>query len=179
MTPHEIDISWQVLAQIMGQWAGDTDLAEVTPLAGGSINTTLKLSTHSGKSAVLKITPHRVDKSYSDEAWQLALLREAGVPVPDVYIYKLGTLDDPFSYILMEFVEGLDFAAAKSCCTAEQFDALQIELAGIVSRMHTKTSPHYMRASNGDTKQFDNWPTCYREIFDPIWKEIDKSNVLP
>src|SRR5437763_14097063 len=84
MTPHEIDISWQVLGQSMRQWAGDdAELAEVTPMTGGSTNTTLKLGTKNGQQAVLKSTPHRVDRAHTDEAWQLALLREAGVPVPE------------------------------------------------------------------------------------------------
>jgi fructosamine-3-kinase len=180
MTPHEIDISWQVLGQITRQWAGnDAELAEVTPLTGGSVNITLKLSTKTGQNAVLKITPHRVDKSHTDEAWQLALLREAGVPVPDVYVYKLGTLDDPFSYILMEFVEGMDLAAAKSCCTAEQYESIQSDLADIVLKMHAKTGSHYMRVCDGEPKRFENWAECYRAIFDPIWREVDKSNVLP
>jgi len=180
MTPHEIDISWQVLGQIIRQWAGDdAELAQVTPMTGGSINTTLKLATKNGQEAVLKITPHRVDRAHTDEAWQLALLREAGVPVPQVYIYKLGTLDDPFSYILMEFVDGMDLTAAKGCCTAEQFETIQSELAEIVLRMHARTATHYMRVSNGQPKQFERWHECYRDIFDPIWREVDKSNVLP
>jgi len=177
---HEIDISWQVLRQILRQWAGDdTDLAEVTPLTGGSISTTLKLSTRDGRSAVLKITPHRVDRSYLDEAWQLTLLREVGVPVPEVYLHKLGSLDDPHSYILMEFIQGVDLAEAKTCCSPEQFDALQVELAEIVLKMHAKTAEHYMRATGSEPARFDRWDKCYHDIFDPIWREVDKSGVLP
>src|SRR5436305_2843224 len=126
MPAHEVEISWQVLRQIVQEWAGSTaELAEVTPLTGGSINTTLALSTADGHKAVLKITPHRVDKSHADEAHQLKLLREAGLPVPAVYLCKIGTLEHPFSYILMEFVEGIDLAAARGCCSPEQFDDIQ------------------------------------------------------
>src|ERR1700733_4721691 len=98
MTPHEVDISWQVLRDIARRWAGEVaELDCVTPLAGGSINTTLALILKDGRKAVLKITPHRVDRSYEDEAWQLALLREAGMPVPQVYEVRLGSLEEPFS----------------------------------------------------------------------------------
>ena len=113
MTPYDVDIPWPVLCGIARQWSGDAvQLESVTPLAGGSINTTLRLCLNDGQRAVLKITPHRVDKSHADEAWQLALLKEAGLPVPEVYRYNIGSLDDPFSYILMEHVEGLDLNEA-------------------------------------------------------------------
>jgi fructosamine-3-kinase len=177
---HEIDISWQVLRQILRQWAGgEAELAEATPLAGGSINIALKLVAKDGRRAVLKITPHRVDRAYVDEAWQLALLREAGVPVPEVYLYKLGSLDDPHSYILMEFVEGVDLGAAKTCCAAEQFDKLQAELAEMVLRIHAQTSDQYMRATGGEPLRFDRWDQCYRDIYDPIWRDVERSNLLP
>src|SRR5437588_9898634 len=111
MTPHEVDISWQVLRDIARQWAGDgAELESVTPMAGGNINTTIAMKLVDGRKAVLKITPHRIDRSYADEAWQLELLRSAGIPVPDIYRCKIGSLEEPFSYLLMQFVEGLDLA---------------------------------------------------------------------
>ena len=174
------DISWQVLRQIVHDWAGSSaELAEVRPLEGGSVSTTLELETRDRQRAVLKITPHRVDRSYGDEACQLNLLRELGVPAPQVYTWVTGTLDHPFSYLLEEFVEGQDLAAVKGRCTPDEFDALQEELAEVVLRMHSNTSDHYMKVSMSDPKRFDAWPTCYREIYDPIWHEVEKSGVLP
>lgn len=180
MTPHEVDISWQVLRGIARGWAGDdAELEAVTPLAGGSINVTLALGLKDSRKAVLKITPHRVDKAHADEAWQLALLREAGMPVPEVYSYKIGSLDHPFSYILMEFVEGVDLAAAKAACTPQQFEALQTELAELMLRLHATTGTHYMRVHGGEPTKYTSWPECYRAIYDPIWHEVEKSGVLP
>jgi fructosamine-3-kinase len=181
MTPHEVDISWQMLRGIARQWAGETaDVESVTPLAGGSINTTLALTLKDGQKAVLKITPHRVDRAYVDEAWQLALLGEAGLPVPMVYRYQLGSLDAPFSYILMEFVDGVDLAETKAACPAEQFDALQAEFAAYVLKLHSRTHPHFQRAVGGtDVKQYSQWHECYREWFEPIWREVEKAGVLP
>src|SRR5437764_5119829 len=119
MSSQENEVSWQVLRRIVHEWAGTTaELAEVTPLVGGCINTTLALTTRDGERAVLKITPHRVDKTYADEAHQLKVIQEAGVPVPEVYVCRSGTLDRPFSYILMQFVDGIDLSAAKAACTA-------------------------------------------------------------
>lgn len=186
MTPHEADIPWQVLRDIARQWSGDgAELESVTPMAGGSINLTLALSMKDGQKAVLKITPHRIDKTHTEEARQLALLHEAGLPVPEVYLSCVGTLDDPFSYILMEFVDGVDLSAARSRCAPEQFDTLQAELADLVLKLHERTHSHFMRVSpaigSGDAepKRFESWPACYREIFDPIWQEVEKSGVLP
>ena len=174
------EISWQVLRQIARDWAGaSADLAEVKTLDGGSVATTLCLTTAAGDRAVLKITPHRVDRSYADEAAQLKLLREKGLPVPNVYAAAVGTLDNPFSYLLMEFVYGVDLAGVKACCEPPDFDAVQSALAETVLSLHSNTATHYMRVTHDEPTRFDNWARCYREIYDAIWHELEKSNVLP
>src|SRR5579884_306618 len=178
--PHEVEVSWQMLRQIVQDWAGSSaELAEVTPMAGGCINTTLALTTRDGQRAVLKITPHRVDKAYADEAHQLRVLHEAGVPVPDVYVCRIGTLDRPFSFILMQFVEGVDLSAAKAACSADEYDQLQSNLAELVLLLHDRRAPHYMRVTHDEPDRYDTWCDCYREIYDGIWHEVEKSGVLP
>ena len=105
------DISWPVLRRIVQEWAGSSaELTEVTPLDGGSISTTLLLTTNAGDKSVLKLSQHRVDQSYEREAFQLGLLRSREIPVPEVYGWRIGTLDDPHSYLLMEFMDGVDLA---------------------------------------------------------------------
>src|SRR4051812_1227802 len=107
--PQNEDISWQVLRRIVHEWAGTSaELAEVKPLHGGCINTTLHLVCKDQSQAVLKISQHRVDRTYQAEAYQLNLLRELGLPVPQVYVCTVGTLDEPYSYLLMEFMPGVD-----------------------------------------------------------------------
>ncbi|HEY2585360.1 MAG TPA: fructosamine kinase family protein [Tepidisphaeraceae bacterium] len=180
MAPHEVEVSWQSLRQIVREWAGSAaELEEVTPLAGGCINTTLCLQTRDGSKAVLKITPHRVDRAYGDEVHQLQLLRDVGIPVPDVYLCRTGTLENPFSYLLMEFIEGVDLAGAKAACSAEQFDDLQAQLAELVMRMHDHMATHYMRVTAAEPKRYERWPECYRDVFDGIWAEVAKSGQLP
>src|ERR1700677_4806638 len=141
MTPaHEIDISWTVLRRIAKQWAGDSaELTEVQPLLGGCVNTTLKLTLKDGQTAVLKICAHRVNHAYAHEAFQLELLRSIGLPAPQVYSWKIGTLDDPYSYLLMEHLDGVNLSEAKRRCTAEEFDHLQSHLAELVLSMHGQT----------------------------------------
>src|SRR5579862_773299 len=137
MTPaHEIDISWTVLRRIVKDWAGDSaELTEVRPLVGGCVNTTLSLKTKDGQTAVLKICAHRVNQAYAHEAFQLELLRSIGLPVPQVYVWKIGSLDDPFSYILMEHIDGVSLANARHSCSPEAFDYLQEHLAELVLAM--------------------------------------------
>ena len=176
----EVEVSWPQLRQIVLEWAGpDVELDEVMPLYGGAINTTLSLKTKCGRKCVLKITPHRVDRSYEDEAQQLTLLGEAGVPIPKISHLQTGSLEKPFSYLLMEVVEGVDLNAAKSQCTPEQFAQLQEHLAELVLLMHEMRSPHCMRVSATEPKRYNQWPQFFHDVFDPIWKDVEKSESLP
>lgn len=180
MPSQEIDISWSVLRRIVQEWSGaSAELDQVKPLAGGHINTTLSLHCKDGQRAVIKISPHRVNRDHEREAYQLNLLREVGLPVPKVYAWKMGSLEDPFSYILMEFVEGFDLAQARQRCSSEQYDQIQTHLAELVGQMHQHTADKYMRVMGPGGAQFDTWPAFYRAVYDPIWKETEKSALLP
>jgi fructosamine-3-kinase len=180
MSLHESDISWQVLRRIVQGWAGTAaELAEVKPLEGGMINTTLCLTLVDGQRAVLKISPHRVNREYQREAHQLDLLRSLGLPTPRVYRHEIGSLDDPHSYILMEFMDGIDLSAAKRQCSGECFDQIQNHLAEIVLRMHEQTSEKYHRVTAEPSKTFEKWCDFYRHVYDPIAHEAEKNNELP
>src|SRR5215212_3382377 len=179
MALQENDISWQVLRRIVHEWAGSSaELTEVKPLEGGCINTTLALMTAGGPRAVLKISPHRVNREFIREANQLSLLRSLGIPVPNIYSAHLADLDNPHSYLLMEFVDGVDLNSARQHCSAEEFDDLQRHLCELVMMMHGKTAGEYGREKDGEPK-FEDWPKFYRHVYEPIWHEVEKSGVLP
>jgi fructosamine-3-kinase len=170
------DISWQELRRIVQDWQGTAaELEEVMPLPGGHVNTTLCLTTKGGHKSVLKISPHRVDRSYEREAHQLNHLKGCGIPVPEVYAAKTGTLDHPFSYILLEFITGVDLAEARKTCPADAFDRLQERLADVIAAMHDRTRESYCKVTDGETKEFASWPAFYRSVYDAIWHEAEKS----
>ena len=180
MPLQELDISWQVLRRIVHDWVGTAaELTEVKALVGGCINTTVALTTQDGAKAVLKISPHRVTRVFEEEAYQLNLLRDLGLPTPEVYACRVATLDDPHSYLLMQFLDGVNLNEARRQCTAEQYDHLQMQLAELVLTMHEHTSPHYMRVTDGHGRPHDDWPKFYREVYDPIWHEAEKLPLLP
>lgn len=179
MATGELDISWQVLRGIVHDWAGTSaELAEVRTLCGGSISTTLELDLADGKKVVLKISPHRVDKAYAHEAYQLQILKESGMPTPEVFRWSIGSLEAPFSFMLLEFVDGMNLSDAKQQCTSEQFDHLQAHLAELVAILHDKTSDAYRRLQDGSTGE-TSWVKFYRDVYDPIWHECEKSPLLP
>src|ERR1044071_2589008 len=180
MSVMENDISWQVLRRVVRDWAGEAaDLAEVKPLVGGCINTTLALVTADNNRAVLKISPHRVNRDLIREAHQLRLLREMGLPAPQVYLDHLADLDNPDTYLLMEFIDGIDLSSAREHCTSEQFDDLQHHLADLVRLLHSRISPVYRRENPEDPYTFHAWPSFYRHIYDSIWHDVERSGVLP
>jgi fructosamine-3-kinase len=174
------DISWQLLRRIVQDWAGSkTDLAEVTQLDGGSISITLLLTTSDRKQVVLKISPYRVDRTYENEAHDLKLLRSIGIPTPVVHQCVVGTLEDPNSYLLMEFMPGVDLNEAKKQCSAEQFDDLQGQLANIVITMHQKTGPAFGKLIPNGLTVFQSWPEFFRNVYDPTCLEAQKLNSIP
>lgn len=174
------DISWQELRRIVHQWAGaSAELAEMKPLLGGSVNNTLMLSTEAGDRAVLKISPHRVTADYRREAHQLKLLRKLGVPTPEVYRYHVATLDDPNSYILMEYVEGFDLAQARELCSPDDFDDLQSHLGEVVAHMHAHAGHDYRRVRCEAMPRFSRWTQFFRSVYDPILHASDKAAHLP
>jgi len=180
MSTTESDISWQVLRQIVQGWAGSAaELEQVVPLHGGCVNTTMHLSLTTGEQVVLKISPHRVNPSYLDEQHQLALLRNLGIPVPEVYACVIGSLDFPHSYMLMEFVQGHDWTKARSQCTPEQAEHLQQELAECVARLHDVTGESFGRVTHGDDVDSHTWPQFYHDLYDPIFKAVEQSPLVP
>jgi len=176
----ESDISWQVLRRIVRDWVGTSaELKEVKPLVGGCINTTLRLTTQAGDRAVIKISPHRVNRHYVTEAHQLEVLQRIGIPTPRVYALNLASLDNPDSYLLMEFVDGVTLAEARKLCSPEEFDQLQMHLAEIVLRMHEHSAELYSRVTNEPDKTYESWPEFYRDVYDQIWSEAEKHPSLP
>jgi fructosamine-3-kinase len=182
MAATEADISWQVLRRIVQDLYGTSaELAEVTSLHGGSINTTLALRLADGAKVVCKISPHRVDRSYETEAHQLRLLRRLGLPAPEVYGVHVGSLEAPNSYVLIEFVEGVDLAAARRACDGDAFERLQERLADVVATLHDHTADHYARVTvNTDGEapppaRFASWPAFYRDVYGPVLHEAERA----
>src|SRR5205085_6139405 len=89
------------------------------------------------------------------------------------------SLDNPDSYLLMDFVQGVNLTDAKQQATAEQFDDLQWHLAEIVVLMHQYTSTEYCRALCDVPTAFQAWPQFYRHVYDGIWHDVEKSGLLP
>jgi fructosamine-3-kinase len=175
MSTTESDISWHLLRQIVQDWAGNSvDLVAVSPLDGGCVNTTLHLTLTDGQQAVIKVTPHRVNLSYQDESKQLAMMRQLEIPVPQVYQCVTGTLDQPNSYLLMEFVHGIDLHKARAQLSQDDYDDLQKELADYTWRMHAVTAEQYGRMASGH-QPVDDWAKLYKELYGPIVKAAAKS----
>jgi fructosamine-3-kinase len=180
MSLQDSDISWQMLRRIVHDWVGTSaELAEVKRLEGGCINTTVGLTTAAGDRAVLKVSPHRLNRNYLTEAFQLNVLRAIGLPAPRVFACKVGDLDDPISYLLIEYIDGINLHHARSACSPEQYDHLQSHLADLVLALHSNTHETYTRLTESGRIEFQSWPQFYRHVYDAHWHECEKSPHLP
>ena len=128
---------------------------------------------------MLKISPYRVDRSYESESHNLDLLRSVGIPTPRVYQCVTGTLDDPNSYLLMEFMPGVDLNIARHQASAEQSEVIQRELAEMVLAIHQNTGPAYGRVIPNGISASETWPEFFRDVYGPTWQEMQKLTVLP
>lgn len=176
MSTSEIDVSWEVLRRIAREVAGSAaEVAEVRPLSGGSVSTTVAITLADGGRFVLKLSPHRVDRSYPREAAQLDLFRSIGLPVPNVIHCKLASLDDPLSYLALEYVDATDLGRARAHCSQEEFDALQADLADKVLTLHRKTGDGYRRLCEDDATPAPSWPAFFESAYAGSWTEVERS----
>jgi fructosamine-3-kinase len=173
----ENDVSWQVLRRILKEWAGSAaELDEVQALAGGSINTTLLLTAVDGLRAVLKVSSHRVNRDLMREAHQLKLMQNLGIPCPMVFAEHLADLDQPDSWILLEYVQGEDLHKVKEQCSKTEYDVIQEDLAEICIAMHQEHARKYGRV--GDEQATPNWPDFFHMIYDSLWKDVREAKLL-
>lgn len=181
------EVSWQALRRIVQDWSGGAaDVEQVQSLDGGSISTTLLVTTTRGDRAVLKLSPHRVDRSYEREAEQLDLLRSIGLPAPKVLGLHIATLDRPDSYLLIEFVSGVNLHEARQQSTPEEFDDLQRQFAELVVALHGRIGTRYGKVSRDATGEYstvageaESWPAFFRGLYDGIWRECEKHHAIP
>lgn len=185
------DISWQTLRRIVRKWKGESaEVDEVASMSGGSISTTLAIKSRVGSGTaagvvergVLKISPHRVDRSVCVERYQLEMLRGLGLPTPDIHLHHLADLDEPDSYLLLQFMPGIPLDEAKQRLSVAEYDEVQADLARLVTRMHEVTGASYKRLApedgGGDSGEpsndvspglhFNRWTQFFHHLYDPI-----------
>lgn len=179
MSLHD-DISWDLLRRIVRSWAGSSaELDEVRLLVGGCVNATVLLRLKSGERAVLKVSPHRVNREFQREAHQLEVLRAVGLPTPRVYQVHTADLDNPDSYLLMEYLPGVPLNVAKQQCEPGQYDQIQEHLAELVLLMHATTRDTFGRVDGGGEPTFESWVAFYRHVYEPILRAIEQNQLVP
>jgi fructosamine-3-kinase len=79
----------------------------------------------------------------------------------------------------MEYMPGVDLAEAKHRAGPQEFDRLQERLAGVVAQLHDQVGPAYQRVlPDSEATAFESWPAFYHHVYDGIWHEAEKLNLL-
>lgn len=176
----EKDISWALLRRIVGEWLGSAvEFTGISPLHGGSMSTTLLLCIKNHGKVVLKIAPHMVMHQYEQEAYQLNLMRDWGLPTPEVFACKVASLDDPNSYLLMEHLPGISLSAAKKQLSQRQSDHVQMHLAEMVLSLHGRCNGNYKRVCDGGEEGTPDFLQFFHSLYDPIWNDIVSMKLIP
>ncbi len=174
------EVSWPVLSRIANQWLGESvELTGVKSLHGGSMSTTLLLRFKRHKPVVLKIAPHMVVQQYQHEAYQLNMLRDWGLPCPEVYASKLGDLDDPNSYLLMEQMPGEPLSAVRSKLGEEDLGHIQKHLAELVLQLHGQSGQVYHKVEDGNEEGTRDYVHFFHGIYDPILEDVITMKLIP
>lgn len=174
------DISWPLLQRIAKEWLGESiELTGVKSLHGGSMSKTLRLQIKGRRPVVLKIAPHMVVHQYEHEAYQLNLLRDWGIPAPEVYACRVGTLDEPHSYLLMELMPGVPLGDVRDKLSDDEQRHLQMHLADIVLSLHGRSSNSYRRVANGGEDGTRDYATFFHSIYDPILNDVLTMRLVP
>ena len=167
------EISWSLLQGILKDWLGrSVELEGVKSLHGGSMSTTLLLDIKGRRPVVIKIAPHMVMHQYEHEAYQLNLLRDWGLSVPQVYACRVATLDEPHSYLLMQQMPGRSLADVRESLSPGDLDHVQMHLADIVLAMHGRTSGTYKRVDDGGGEETTDYLEFFHNIYDPILADV-------
>jgi len=173
------ELSWPLLREIIRNLSGDQcDLKQVQRLSGGVINTTVLLTPSTGPAVVLKISPHRVDTRYKQEALQLELLSSLGVPTPRVLKLQIGSLESPHSFLILEHVPCVSLEEFKKEHGDASSNDLDVELAEILLKLHAHTHTHFgQQSAEHDPANKENrhekWHECFQVAFTPILAEAD------
>ena len=173
------DISWALLQGILKDWLGrSVQIEAVKSLHGGSMSTTLLLKLKRRQPVVIKIAPHMVMQQYEDEAYQLNMLRDWGLPVPQVYACKLATLEEPHSYLLMQQMPGESLADMRNSLTPDELNHVGMHLAEIVLSMHARSSRSYQRICSGGDTGFTDYVQFFHDIYDPILNDVIATKLI-
>lgn len=136
------------------------------------MSTTVLLALKGRGKVVLKIAPHMVVPQYAEEAYQLNLLRDWGLPVPEVYACNVGNLDVPHSYLLMQQMPGMTLADARANLSEEELSHIQQHLAEITLSLHARTNGHYKKISDGGEEGTPSYLEFFHGVYDPILKDV-------
>jgi fructosamine-3-kinase len=96
-----------------------------------------------------------------------------------VYACKVGSLDDPHSFLLMEHMPGIPVAQARESLTEDEFHHIEMHLADIVLSLHARTSSTYKKVSDGWEHGTNSYPEFFHSIYDPILHDVVDMKALP
>lgn len=174
------DVSWPVLGRIVTDWLGESvELTGVKSLHGGSMSTTLLLQLKRREPVVLKIAPHVVVHQYQQEAYQLNMLRDLGLPCPEVYACKLADLEHPNSYLLMQHMPGESLASVRSSLNEDELNHLEQHLADIALQLHGHTAMLYRKVGDGSEDGTRDFAEFFHQIYDPILEDVVSLKLVP
>lgn len=174
------DVSWPVLRRIVNEWLGESvELSGVRSLHGGSMSTTLLLQLAGRDPVVLKIAPHMVVQQYQHEAYQLNMLRDLGLPCPEVYACKLGDLEDPNSYLLMQRMPGESLATVRPRLSEDELNHIEMHLAEIVLQLHGQSGMLYRKVGDGGEDGTRDFARFFHGVYDPIVDDVIALKLVP
>lgn len=152
------EIATRIVRRTIGRQCTVTDLR---PLHGGSVNRVFEWNTNGRPaSLVAKLNTRRHDGAFRREQEMLAIYRDAGLPVPEVYAHVEPGDDFDGCGLLMQRVPGENLADAR--ITVRGRAAIDRQLADQLAHLHTHRRGTYGSAHL--ERGHEHWIDAFRPI---------------
>ncbi|MFD4377758.1 phosphotransferase [Streptomyces sp. NPDC058486] len=163
---------------------GPVTIARSTPLTGGMYNSAVLIALEDGRRLVLKTAPEATVPALTHERDLLGtevlfhrLATRAGVRVPDVLHHEPVGPDNPAEWLLLSYLDGTTWDAARARLTPTDTAALRHRLGEDLARIASVTGPAhgYPRPALG--LRAPDWPAAFTAMLHAILADADRFGV--
>jgi aminoglycoside phosphotransferase (APT) family kinase protein len=128
----------------------------------GYANEVYRVWTRQGEEFIVRIRQHG-GLSFHQEAWAMTRCRDAGAPVPTVYLVKtIATADQPHEVMVVHSVPGRVLSDIQSGLTTAELAYIYMQVGAAMRAIHSIIVDGFSRLHTDGTWDFPDWSSLAR-----------------